>query len=120
MPAIHRPTSRVASSSVLLLIAFGGCADLQIISADECGNDVVEPALGENCDGEADCGPPGTEHACRIVCTPGPAAVCREGYTCGLDGVCRSPSGAFETLSVTATTTTLDLFAGDVNDRASR
>ena len=95
-----------------LLAAWGGCADLQIIPPNECGNDVLEPDLGEECDGEADCGPPGAEHACRIVC---PGGECRPGYACGLDGVCRAPSGVFEVLSATATTTAIDLFTGDVN-----
>lgn len=111
-----RMTSRNRSRVVLCLcalsLASGGCADLQIISADECGNAVLEPALGEACDGEADCGAPGTPYACRILCSDGS---CREGHACGTDGVCRAPSGAFEVLSTAATATVLDLFAGDVN-----
>lgn len=113
MPAIQRRGLRAAFSCALIL-ALGACEELQIIPADECGNGVVEPRLDEDCDGEADCGAPGTERACRLVCT-GPGATCRDGYACGLDGVCRRPSGGFEVLSATATPTVLDLSAGDVN-----
>ncbi len=117
MPAPKRAALCAAPFTALLgailsgaLLALAGCADLQILPANECGNGVLEP--GEACDGEADCGAPGAEHACQILCSSG---ACREGYACGLDGVCQAPSGTFESSSATATSTVLDLFTGDVN-----
>jgi hypothetical protein len=109
MPKPIRTALRAAPFTALLL-TFAGCADLQIIPADECGNDVLE--AGEECDGEADCGPPGSEYACRILCVEGQ---CRPGRACGLDGLCRAPSGTFEVLSASATSTAVDLFTGDIN-----
>ena len=103
MPAPKRAALCAAPFTALLgailsgaLLALAGCADLQILPANECGNGVLEP--GEACDGEADCGAPGAEHACQILCSSG---ACREGYACGLDGVCQAPSVTFESRSAT-------------------
>lgn len=109
MYTIPRAALRNAAA-IASLSLFAGCADLSFITADECGNGVLEE--GERCDGEADCGAPGTATACQIVCVEG---ACRDGYACGLDGICRAPSGLFEIVRASATPTALDLFAGDIN-----
>ncbi len=59
---------------------------------DECGNGIVEPAIGEDCEpvGDAEaCGAVGAgAQACRLVCTTNS---CPPGYRCGVDEICRSP-----------------------------
>ncbi|HVW26446.1 MAG TPA: hypothetical protein VHC69_13855, partial [Polyangiaceae bacterium] len=48
----------------LLSAFYLGCADLHPISLDVCGNGVVEPSRGEDCDGKgpagSTCGAPDT------------------------------------------------------------
>jgi hypothetical protein len=75
-------------------LLLSGCADLQPIAADVCGNRLVEPQAHEECDGGPGCGAPDTPGACRFGCADG--SPCPESYTCGTDGICRKPSGAFE------------------------
>ena len=74
-----------------------GCADLPPISIDVCGNGVVEPSHGEDCDGKgpsgSTCGAPGTTHACRYLCQAQPD--CPTGFGCGLDGLCRASSSTW-------------------------
>jgi len=98
-------------------LGLAGCANLEEIKEDTCGNGVVEDAIGEDCDGQEHCGAPGTRHACLHTCdlAATPTIECPTGFGCGVDAVCRKPSGAFETLSTTTTATALDLFTGDVN-----
>jgi hypothetical protein len=109
-------------SSVAAAVAVGACADLAPIQPDVCGNGVVEPDNGEDCDDPHDksCGAPGTPEACRYKCTPGgdPQCPTGKGYGCGVDGICRAPQGSkatFETLQLQGVPTTLDLAAGDTN-----
>ncbi len=76
-----------------------GCAELLEIEADgRCGNKVVEPAEGEDCDVQAlfpraRCGASGTPRACRYECNPG--ATCPPGWACGHDSICRVARGTF-------------------------
>lgn len=107
----------LAACFLPLSLAATGCANLQTLAEDQCGNRVLEPDLGEDCDGEDDCGAPGTDAACRIVCTGArPGSACdRPGYQCGTDGVCRKPSGGFSTLEPGTTPIALDVFGGDPN-----
>jgi hypothetical protein len=74
-----------------------GCADLPPISVDVCGNGVVEPDRGEDCDGKgpagSKCGAPDTAHACRFLCTV--QKDCPTGFGCGVDGLCRASSGTW-------------------------
>ncbi|HEX4340909.1 MAG TPA: VCBS repeat-containing protein [Polyangiaceae bacterium] len=83
--------------AVLLSVVAAGCADLSPISVGVCGNDVVEPARGEDCDGDAPkgatCGDPGTTRACRYVCAT--QSDCPSDYGCGQDGLCRASSSTW-------------------------
>jgi hypothetical protein len=74
------------------------CSTLPAISADVCGNAVVDP--GEDCDTfpvspGTSCRPPGAVGQCRLDCTAGTGDVCPSGWGCGADGICREPSGVF-------------------------
>src|SRR5262249_46204750 len=89
-------TMRAMALAVLLGTA--GCADLPPISVGVCGNGVVEPTSGEDCDGTgkdgATCGEPGTTHECRYMCQDKDAK-CPASYSCGLDGLCRTQSSTW-------------------------
>jgi hypothetical protein len=82
---------------VLLLVA--GCADLPAIPFGVCGNEAVEPDVGEDCDGSAPagsaCGAPSTPQACRYVCSANADVQCPPGFGCGLDGLCRASTSTF-------------------------
>ncbi|MCH9687677.1 MAG: VCBS repeat-containing protein [Deltaproteobacteria bacterium] len=91
-----------------------GCQTIDPPGLQECGNGIVEPVAGEDCEPAADnvgCGAVGSGiNACRFICTD---QACPQGYRCGLDTICRRPclgyeSGpscsAFETLSTDVTT----------------
>jgi hypothetical protein len=93
-----------------LLCLLVSCSDLTPIPADRCGNKVHEPAAGEECDGEANCRPPGDDHACRFACSA--QIACPDGYRCGLDGLCRIPSGVFRVVDGDAVPT-FGLSTGD-------
>jgi hypothetical protein len=92
-----------------------GCSELGDVDRDECGNGVVEPSRGEDCDvgdaEDASCGAPGTAFECRILCVEA-GATCPAHSVCGADGVCRAPDGTF---GVTADTrwTARSLLVGD-------
>jgi hypothetical protein len=65
-----------------------------------CGNGVVEP--GEDCDRFPDgqCIPAGEKDACRLQCTAdadGVRPACPTGWGCGVDDLCRLPTGKFQT-----------------------
>ncbi len=86
----------------LLLLGLAACAPIDAGELGQCGNNVVEPAAGEDCDLIANpalgdglvCGPPdGTPSACRYLCSGG--ARCPEGWACFADGLCRYPSTTF-------------------------
>ncbi len=87
----------VAVAAALL----AGCAELPDIVADGvCGNGVVEPATGEDCEpgvgiGAAyACGEPETSLACRLLCLDS-AQPCPPGWGCSADGTCEVPAGEF-------------------------
>ncbi len=116
----HFPTRLVAfgalaAAGVLLLPS--GCTSLSLLPENTCGNLVLEPDNNEACDGEAGCGAAGTEHACQYLCAPLGESKCPEelGYRCGMDGVCRRPSGTFQSIYTDTTNTALDFMVGDVN-----
>lgn len=107
-----------------LLALFGAsldCATLDKIETNTCGNGVVDYDKGEDCDGfgreGAACGKPGTATACKLDCSKaadGAGGKCPSGWGCGLDAVCRPPSGTFgakASLAVPA-----DAFKLDVGD----
>ncbi len=96
-----------------------GCADLSPIEQNQCGNKVTEPLNHEECDGEADCIAPGEAFACRYKCIEDGdgARSCRlPGYRCGLDDVCRAPSGSYELLSEIGGSETVGLSSADFDD----
>ncbi|MCC7382499.1 MAG: VCBS repeat-containing protein [Deltaproteobacteria bacterium] len=80
------------------------CAQLPELDFEVCGNGVLEPQLGEQCDlheefeGTRCAGPEDAVRACRYVCTrndpTGPQ--CPPGWQCATDGVCQFASGRFE------------------------
>lgn len=91
-----------------LALAPTSCRELEAIELEECGNLVVEPALGEDCDGSSELGTCGNfnpesknvidDGICKFLCDPTVASTgCPEdgGFRCGADGICRRPSGAF-------------------------
>lgn len=85
-------------SALLVVLCGAACAPLQTLADDTCGNGVVEPELGEDCEpfeGSAfRCRPPGESPACTIECDASNG--CPTGYGCGTDDVCRRPGGTFE------------------------
>lgn len=116
--SVHRPSTRVRSAALGALatsIALASCVDLPIIQANACGNRVVEPEIDEDCDGQPGCGEPGTAHACRYMCDADHGGKCPGAYGCGVDSVCRTPSGKLDRLSTLSTVTTMDLLVGDTN-----
>ncbi|MBK8011541.1 MAG: VCBS repeat-containing protein [Deltaproteobacteria bacterium] len=77
-------------------------ADLAINNV--CGNRIVEPENGEDCDtygvgGDTQCGAPTAgEQSCRFICDPRADAAfagCPATWWCGEDGVCRFPTHKF-------------------------
>src|SRR5207248_1361141 len=80
-----------------------------------CGNGVVEPDQGEDCDrSSADCGAPASANACRLLCgaSIAGAPMCPAGAACGNDGVCHAPSGEL-TVSASRAWTSRHLLVGD-------
>jgi len=88
-----------------LLITLGtvnACALLPELEPGVCGNGVVEAQAGEECDGfpldgKTLCIKPDEKNACRIPCDLDvePHLRCPAGYACGLNELCRAPSGTF-------------------------
>jgi hypothetical protein len=75
-----------------------GCRDLPEIARGECGNGVVEPEFGEDCDtfsqDGTDCLAADEAHACHFDCSGG-SADCLDGWGCDPEGVCRFISEGF-------------------------
>lgn len=84
------PTLAALSSLAAGLSLTGGC-DLPTLPADQCGNHVIE--RGEDCDGVG-VGSNTCTATCRLSCTADRA--CPAGWGCGLDLLCRQPSGELE------------------------
>lgn len=97
--------ARALSSLTSLLLVLASCAQFESIDENQCGNKIIDP--GEDCD-IADnlgmpCFQPGEELECRFQCgIEGVASGCADGYACGSDGVCRSPSGFFTSTQLQA------------------
>ncbi|PKN39978.1 MAG: hypothetical protein CVU63_13265, partial [Deltaproteobacteria bacterium HGW-Deltaproteobacteria-20] len=90
----------LALSGFAGFVALGGCADLSEMDEGSCGNGVVES--GEDCDRFPDgqCIPSGEKNACRLHCTAdaeGVRPACPTGWGCGVDDLCRQPTGKFQT-----------------------
>ncbi len=92
---------RGSAVALIAALAASGCKDLPDVAAGECGNGVLE--LGEDCDSFAPegarCATPEEVEPCRFACDE--TATCPEGWGCGVDGVCRHPSGALVPLGAT-------------------
>ncbi|MCP4498972.1 MAG: VCBS repeat-containing protein [Deltaproteobacteria bacterium] len=87
--------------ALVLGASSSACYVFEDIDVDgRCGNQVLEPLRGEDCDGPTEnesirCAPPEDEHACQYSCAEG--AECPQGWQCGSDEVCRIGSGKFIT-----------------------
>ena len=71
----------------------GACTDLPQLERGSCGNRIVEPELGEFCDGSDGCGQPDGDYGCQWHCDE---QSCPAGYSCGSDNVCRQPTHSFD------------------------
>jgi hypothetical protein len=108
----------VGIACLVLLGAGASCAPLSPIEANVCGNGVVEPVAGEDCDGfpEDQCRPAGAEGQCRLDCakrTDGTRPQCPPGWGCGSDNICRRPAGQFAMADNTALSGASWLHVGD-------
>lgn len=96
--------------------AAAACTELPEVDRGLCGNGVIEPAYGEDCDhtGDGTCGAPDTAAACRRLCAFdfGEGGACPDGSVCGGDGVCHAPSGFF-TVTADLRWTARSLLIGD-------
>ncbi|MBL4685596.1 MAG: VCBS repeat-containing protein [Nannocystaceae bacterium] len=86
-----RGDTGVIASSLLCVVVLG-CAQAEQPQLEQCGNGIIEPAAGEDCepvqDAEA-CGAAGAGiQACRWTCT---TQSCPDGFHCGADAICRRP-----------------------------
>ena len=87
---------------ILMAMVVTGCASLPALEDRTCGNHVVES--NEDCDGFAPegasaCIEPGTAGECHFDCnrrSDGTRPACPAGWGCGVQGICRPPTGAFE------------------------
>lgn len=102
----------IRSAALVAGLSLLACTDLGDIERDECGNGVIEPAAGEDCDGADGCGEAGTAQACRILCAD--ATPCPGNAACGLDGVCHAPGGTFA-LATSVPWTTPHLLVADTS-----
>ncbi len=100
-------------TSLLLATLLLGCADLGSISEGVCGNGIVE--AGEDCDTpSSSCGAPtSSSAACRFVCEA--ETDCPKGHHCGLDGICRTPTGAFAQIPSVASDGLSQVGKGDMD-----
>ncbi len=80
---------------LFVVLLAGGCEDLPEVALGMCGNHVLEPSRGEDCDnGSAGCGAPTDPlRACRFVCSS--VVACPTGWSCGTDRICREPTGDY-------------------------
>jgi hypothetical protein len=98
---------------VTLTLSFAvGCESLPELARDVCGNHVIEK--NEDCDG-AGIGENTCNESCRLTCTAD--LECPEGWGCGVDELCRQPSGYVEffggALALPADSLSLADFDGD-------
>ncbi|MGH7283429.1 MAG: FG-GAP repeat domain-containing protein, partial [Polyangiaceae bacterium] len=104
---------------VALVAGGASCTSLPDIAAGTCGNGVVEPDHNEDCDnsvtddaGKATCYPAGSAAQCHFDCSTSPSQ-CPSGFSCGIDGVCRKPKGAFAEVGHPTQVSADRLFGGD-------
>jgi hypothetical protein len=115
----HIPSCRAhlnGFSMLAFLVSTNGCTNLELLAENECGNLVVETAIGEDCDGGEGCGAPGSIHECRFTCETADQ-ICPKslGYHCGADAVCRQSKRIYAPLSTNTTVNAQDMLVGDVN-----
>lgn len=104
------------------VVLLSGCAPLDAIERGVCGNHVVEPGNGEDCD--ADVAGEGGFHcvACRYECKPDSDpddAIddrCPDGFSCGSDQVCRRRTGRFGSPELLVGGQAYRLESGDFNN----
>lgn len=111
---------RWSLAAALLAALLTGCAELPDIVADGvCGNGVVEPATGEDCEpgigvgATYACGEAETSLACRLTCLDSEQP-CPPGWGCSVDGICQAPSGDF-TARRTVTGLAGEIAVGDLD-----
>lgn len=85
--------------AVIAVIGAGsaGCQTLTDVDPGVCGNGVVEPRVGEDCDqtdsttSKNACGQKGDDHECRWICDPAAGIACPDGWRCGVNKLCSMP-----------------------------
>ena len=94
-------SARRSSAALCLLLSLFGCTTFPVIATDVCGNKVIED--NEDCDTYAEkgkvCRAPGTVDECHFDCrlnADNTRAECPTGTGCAADGICRKPTGNFE------------------------
>lgn len=95
----RQPSNRAGPVAALLLVS--ACGELPDLDFDQCGNGLIEPGAGEDCDSKVDealgpalrCGAADGAAACRYTCVDD--ALCPTGWVCGADDVCRRPTSSF-------------------------
>jgi FG-GAP-like repeat len=88
-------------AALCLLLSLFGCTTFPVIEADVCGNKVIED--GEDCDTFSGagriCRAPGTVDECHFDCrlnADNTRGACPPDTGCAADGICRKPTGKFE------------------------
>lgn len=87
----------IVLASLIVLPGLFDCRSMGDISSGVCGNAVVDP--GEDCDTFPIGDGTVCSRACRFDCSAQTAGRCPSGWGCGVDGVCRQPSGRFSVAS---------------------
>lgn len=100
---------------VVAVLGAPACADLAPIQHGVCGNAVVEPGAGEDCDGFSDpaFGDRVSCQECRYVCAT--RDDCPSGSGCARDGICRHAVGVYEQAGDPVRVTGHELAPGDVD-----
>lgn len=109
--------------AVFTLLVAPGCRTLPTIDTGVCGNGVVERSAGEDCDRFAVtpgsvCRQPTQSNPCRYDCTQRPDGTrptCPAGMGCAEDGICRWPSGRFQSNPVTLAAEPRELEVADLD-----
>lgn len=87
----RRLLSAILFAAPAALLGSAGCNDIPELAANQCGNHVIE--RGEDCDGvgigDNVCSP-----TCRLSCTDD--HTCPAGWGCGVDRICRQPTGELQ------------------------